>query len=190
MEGQLPDQKLSFRCQFIDPDGAFAGPISQGIAAFEPQSVPSSPELNNWKCCFICGSSETHKCSAGLGLLVSRLDDIQTSGTTVIRRCTNAMLCRNLTDNSLEEAALHWGILGISSAVLSSVYGASRSRRSSHVPLLPTIPKAKVSKLSTLELVSRPVHSTAWKSIVSELTLRRAAGDYINDKKSKFPVMM
>lgn len=42
VEGQLPDQNLTLRRQFIDPDGAFAGPkISQGIAALEPQSVPS-----------------------------------------------------------------------------------------------------------------------------------------------------
>lgn len=37
---------------------------------------------------------------------------------------------------------------------------------------------------------AHPVQSAAWKSIVSEVTLGRAAGDYINDKESKFPVMM
>lgn len=47
-----------------------------------------------------------------------------------------------------------------------------------HVPLLPAIPKAK---LSTLELVS---------AVVSEVIPRRAAGDCINDKESEFPVKM
>lgn len=59
-----------------------------------------------------------------------------------------------------------------------------------HVVLVFPPFRRKTLRLSTPELVLRPVHSAARKSIDSELTPARAAGDYKNDKESEFPVKM